>query len=55
MPTLPYLWVVFQPAEEDSGGAEEESRRGRRLGLQPDLVAHSVTRALVPLCKQEDS
>ena len=49
MPTLPYLRVVFQPAEEDSGGAEEEPRRGRRLGLQTDLVAHSVASALVAL------
>ena len=32
-------------------GAEEEARRGRRLGLQPDLVTHSVAGALVALCK----
>ena len=37
------------PAEEDSGGAEEEARRCRGLGLQPDLVAHRVAGALVAL------
>ena len=41
--------IRLQPLEEDAGGAEEQPRLGRGLGLQPDAVAHQPAHRLTPL------